>query len=45
MEPTWWVLKSYSFSWQKFMEAVRDNYYSFIQWVNGEKYGMKLLEI
>lgn len=31
------ILKSYGFSWQKFMEAVRDNYYSFIQWINGEK--------
>jgi len=30
-------LKSYGFSWQNFMKAVRDNYYSFIEWANGEK--------
>jgi len=31
------ILKSYGFSWQHFMEAVRDNYYSFIQWINGRR--------
>jgi len=31
------ILKSYVFSWQSFMEAVRDNYYNFIQWIKDEK--------
>lgn len=31
------ILKHYGISWQKFVEAVRDNYYSFISWVKGEK--------
>jgi hypothetical protein len=31
------ILKSYGFTWPNFMEAVRDNSYSFLQWINGEK--------
>jgi hypothetical protein len=31
------ILKPRGFSWQMFMRAVRDNYPSFVKWIQGEK--------